>query len=322
MFDDYADSQDVAYTLLKNSLNSNRLSHAYLINANYAVDVYQFVDSFVCSILCPHHFTNDSNCKNCSCTKSHIENNLEFKVIESETNVIKKEQLLELQSEFTRSSLNGGYRVYLIKDCDKMNKHASNSLLKFLEEPVSGVIAILVTNNMNRLLDTIVSRCQVINYVNHHNYYLNGGMFERFSSLFCNSKIEIDSFFNDENKKELVQSAVSFFDYYEENHFDILIFMKKMCYNRFKSKEEVLVFFFVMLYFYYDILRVKCQLECIVFFENIDLLKSISKKYTIDVLVKKIKLALYGLDMIKCNLNANLLIDDVVIKLGELDECC
>ena len=43
-----------------------------------------------------------------------------------------------------------------------MRLEASNSMLKFLEEPEDGIIAILMTNNINNVLSTIISRCKVI----------------------------------------------------------------------------------------------------------------------------------------------------------------
>ena len=53
-------------------------------------------------------------------------------------------------------------RIYVIKEAEKLNTSAANTLLKFLEEPADDIIAILLTNNRYKLLDTILSRCQVL----------------------------------------------------------------------------------------------------------------------------------------------------------------
>ena len=55
-------------------------------------------------------------------------------------------------------------QIYIIKDADKMNVAAQNSLLKFLEEPNPNHFAFLTTSNYKKLLDTIVSRCQFIHF--------------------------------------------------------------------------------------------------------------------------------------------------------------
>ena len=75
---------------------------------------------------------------------------------------IKKDQLLDLQSEFNNKAFEGNKKIYIIRSAEKMNVQTANSILKFLEEPVDDIIAILITDNINMLLPTIISRCQVI----------------------------------------------------------------------------------------------------------------------------------------------------------------
>jgi DNA polymerase-3 subunit delta' len=55
------------------------------------------------------------------------------------------------------------YKILIINDAEKMNKEASNSVLKELEEPGQFVVIILLVNNIERVLPTIISRCQRIN---------------------------------------------------------------------------------------------------------------------------------------------------------------
>lgn len=69
---------------------------------------------------------------------------------------------MDLQSEFSKKSIEGSKKVYIIKSADKMNIQTANSILKFLEEPIDEIIAILVVDNINLMLPTIISRCQVI----------------------------------------------------------------------------------------------------------------------------------------------------------------
>jgi DNA polymerase-3 subunit delta' len=52
----------------------------------------------------------------------------------------------------------------MIADADKMSVGAANSLLKFLEEPSADTVAILMTEQLQRILPTILSRCQVISF--------------------------------------------------------------------------------------------------------------------------------------------------------------
>lgn len=88
---------------------------------------------------------------------------VDVKVIKSDGMWIKKDQLLDLQSEFNNKAFEGNKKIYIIRSAEKMNVQTANSILKFLEEPVDDIIAILITDNINMLLPTIISRCQVIN---------------------------------------------------------------------------------------------------------------------------------------------------------------
>lgn len=320
MLDDFKESQFVAYSLLTNAIKKDRLSHAYLIDANYYDEAFDFVLAFIKSILCLHHHTNYDSCVDCNlCKRIQNRNYSELKIIETDSSVIKKEQLLELQSEFSRSSIEGNYRIYVIKDCDKMNKQAANSLLKFLEEPVPGVIAILLTNHFNKLLSTIVSRCQIIR-LNNIVSLKNNSALENLALVVCDNKEAVSLLMKDDSKKNLIDSVLSFLDYFEENGLDILVYMKNMWYNNISTREDNGLAFLLMIYFYYDVLNYKVGNNNYFFCDKIDFIKKVSNMNSINLILHKISVIHYGYEMVFCNLNLNLLLDDIVIRLGDVNE--
>jgi DNA polymerase III subunit delta' len=77
---------------------------------------------------------------------------------------IKIEQIRELQHQLSLTAQSGNQKVAIIKKADRLNKSAQNALLKTLEEANPGVIIILVAHDMQRLLPTILSRCQKIKF--------------------------------------------------------------------------------------------------------------------------------------------------------------
>ena len=319
-FDDFALSQNVAYSLLKNSFFNDKLSHAYLIDGNQYEYAFDFVLSFVKMIFCENHYScfSDDNCKNCFlCNRIQSGNCADVKVIDSDSLVIKKEQLLELQEDFNMSSFEGGYRIYIIKDCDKMNKQASNSLLKFLEEPVDRVIAILITNRISRVMSTIVSRCQVI-HLNNNIVFKNISSIDNFAHLYCGNTSEIDNFVNDDNKKNIFDCVLNFIVYFENNGLDIMLFMKKMWYNVICTRDDYLIAFKVMVYFYYDVLNFKIHNSSFLFCDRLSDIEDISSFNTLEMIEKKIDIIMYGYEMLLCNLNITLLLDDIIIKLGDV----
>lgn len=320
MLDNFKDSQFIAYSLLTNAIKNNKLSHAYLIDANHYEESFDFVLAFVKAILCENNYTNYEKCDNCNlCLRIQNNNYPELKIIETDSSIIKKDQLLELQSEFSRSSIEGKYRIYVIKDCEKMNKQASNCLLKFLEEPIDGIIAILLTNNFSKILSTIVSRCQIIRLNNVISIRDNSTL-ENLALVSCGNKKSFSLFMADETKKELIDDIIYFLDYFEENGLDVLIYMKKLWYNKFQTREDSAMAIRLMLYFYYDILKYKIGYEQYFFCDRINFIKTCASMNSIEAVLHKIEVVNYAYEMINYNLNINLLLDDVVIRLGDYHE--
>ena len=85
------------------------------------------------------------------------------KTTKSGSEIIKIAQIRNIKTFLGRESINSGKKIVLIVDAHLLNEAASNCLLKTLEEPSNGIF-ILITSKLNLLLDTIVSRCQLIRF--------------------------------------------------------------------------------------------------------------------------------------------------------------
>lgn len=317
MFDDFKESQFVAYSLLTNAIRNNKMSHAYLIDGNNNEYAFDFVMSLVKMIVCDDHYSDYSKCDKCNrCKRIDDGNYTEVKIIESDTMMIKKEQLLELQNEFSKKGIEGNRRIYVIKDCDKMNKQASNSLLKFLEEPEDGIIAILFTNHINNVLSTIISRCQIIKLVkerisNQDNAITN------LAYACCNNKKDIQLFVNDAINKKKIDDILNFIVYYEENELDTMLYLKNMWHVNFINREDNMVAILLMINFYYDVLKFKYKIDDYFFKDYLNYVEKIANMNKVDKVINKINVCVSARDKLKYNLNVNLLIDDMVIRLGE-----
>lgn len=140
------------YDLINNIVKFNKISHAYLIELdNYDVD-YEFVKDFIKMII------NDESA-NCLIDNGNYP---DLKIIEPDGNVIKKVQLLSLQEQFKNKSFLNNKMIYVIKEAEKLNDSSGNTILKFLEEPEEDIIAFLLTTNRYKIIETILSRCQII----------------------------------------------------------------------------------------------------------------------------------------------------------------
>ena len=317
MLDEFKDSQKIAYELLTRTVKRNKISHAYLIDGNNNELAFDFVMSFVKMLVCDYNYTNYDKCNNCNkCKRIDDGNYTEVKIIETEGLVIKKEQLLELQSDFSKSAIESNKRIYIIKDCDKMNKHASNSLLKFLEEPNDNIIAILFTNDIHKVLSTIRSRCQLIRLVKD-NICNQDIAIRNFASLCCDNLLERDKFLNDESKKFMIDDLVSFLNYYEENGLDIMIYLKKMWYNKYSLRADCILVMMLMINFYYDVFKYYYNIRDYFFNDYLDDIKKIAGFNNKDIIISKINVCMDTLEFLRFNLNINLVIDSLFIKLEE-----
>ena len=147
--------------LLLNEINNNKLSHAYLIETNNYQNTSLLIKELLKLLLCKNKVNN----LKCSCNLCNlIENELypDIRYIYPDGNNIKKEQLLELKEQFQNKSAYDNKQIYVITDATKLNSSSANTMLKFLEEPEENIIAILVCDNRYKVIDTIVSRCQIL----------------------------------------------------------------------------------------------------------------------------------------------------------------
>lgn len=160
------EEQQKFFSLIKNEIHNNKISHAYLIETNYCDDINDVVKEFIKLLLCNNRYIEGENCCCDICTLIDNNNYPDIEYIDADGNFIKKEQLMKLQKNFRNKSAYNNKQIYIINDATKLNSSSANTILKFLEEPGEGIIAILIADNRYKVIDTIVSRCQVISLEN------------------------------------------------------------------------------------------------------------------------------------------------------------
>ena len=155
--------QETAKLMLGSSLRSGRISHAYLFSGPGGSARRRAADAFARALLCERGPELGDACGEClSCRKVEHGNHPDLQAIGPDGASIKIEQIRELQKMFSYRSGSNGRKVYIIDEADKMTVQASNSLLKFLEEPPAPAVAILLAENAQTLLPTIRSRVQLV----------------------------------------------------------------------------------------------------------------------------------------------------------------
>ena len=157
--------QPVALKMIKNSLQKNRLAHAYLFEGIRGTGKRETGMVLAKSLFCLSLLEGCKPCEECTnCRRINHGNHPDIHVVEPDGMSIKKGQIQLLQEEFAKTGVESRQKLYMIIHADRMTVNAANSLLKFLEEPFQQTFAILVTEQVQKILPTILSRCQTISF--------------------------------------------------------------------------------------------------------------------------------------------------------------
>lgn len=203
------DQQPVVYQALLNACRDERISSAYLFTGPYGTPKYEAAILLAQTILCEKH--DGLACEECNtCRRVKEGKYADMVILDGKENSISKEMVDAIQEQFSKTALEAnGQRVYIIRNCENASIAAQNSMLKFLEEPGSGVTAILTSDNVNRILPTIISRCTVLPFVprSSSEYYeelVNTGVDPEdayFMSHIVKDPSDVKNMFDQENQK-------------------------------------------------------------------------------------------------------------------------
>ncbi len=160
MLEKYKTNYNEFYSIINNAIEENKISHAYMFELDDNLDQEEFIKD-ICKILILENKEKDTN------IYTLIDNNNypNIKIVKPDGLWIKKEQILEVQSDFKKESFDNNRKIYIIDDATRLNKSSGNTLLKFLEEPEKNITAILLTKNKYAVIPTIMSRCININLI-------------------------------------------------------------------------------------------------------------------------------------------------------------
>lgn len=281
------------YNFFKKCINNDKLSHAYLIEDNGSNSL-AFAKELVKLFLCDNKLESDS----CSCQTCQLIDNEEYpelEIIEADGAFIKKEQMIELQEKFATKPIYGKYFVCIIKDANKFNTSSANCILKFLEEPRNPVIFVLLTNNKHMVINTIVSRCQIINIDSGSSKDMLE-ILKKYKEDIAESDLEgiLDIIYSFEEDKEMVIARKNIYAY----------------------RDYIPLLLQVFLYFYSDVLNKKINLD-LKYFDKNDKIDYICSNLSVNDIIKRIDVVLSFINYANFNVNRDLYLDNFFISLAK-----
>ncbi|SES40586.1 DNA polymerase III subunit delta' [Salipaludibacillus aurantiacus] len=157
-------TQPAIVKMLTNSVEKNRLAHAYLFTGGRGTGKKEAALLLAKTFFCAQR-QGAEPCQTCrECKRIESGNHPDVHIIQTDGASIKVEQIRNLKKEFSLRGVESHKKFYIVQDAEKMTDAAANSLLKFLEEPDGEALAVLLTVQIHKILKTIISRSQVLQF--------------------------------------------------------------------------------------------------------------------------------------------------------------
>ena len=161
-FADFID-QDNVKKILVNSIENNKVSHAYLFSGPRGIGKTSMAKIFAKAINCTDFNKYNDVCDECDNCREANENSVDIIEIDAASNN-GVDQIRDLKNKIAIVPSKLKYKVYIIDEVHMLTNSAFNALLKTLEEPPSHVVFILATTEFYEVPETIVSRCQCFSF--------------------------------------------------------------------------------------------------------------------------------------------------------------
>lgn len=145
---------------LDRAIRHGRMRHAYLITGPAQIGKTTLARAFASALNCTGDAPPCGECRACKLIARQSHPDLTIVEAEYEGGTLKIDQVRELQQTLALRPYEARYRVAILRRFHEANPAAANALLKTLEEPSPDVVLILTAESADRLLPTIVSRCQ------------------------------------------------------------------------------------------------------------------------------------------------------------------
>lgn len=164
-FNDVKGQGHITRTLV-NSIKNEKIAHAYLLTGTRGIGKTTIARIFAKAIRCENLSDEGNPCLKCdACMSIESGHSLDYLEVDGASNN-SVDDMRELIDNVQYLPTNGKYKVYVIDEVHMLTVSAFNALLKTLEEPPEHVVFIFATTDPQKLLGTVLSRCQRFDFKN------------------------------------------------------------------------------------------------------------------------------------------------------------
>lgn len=313
--DNIINEQPIFYQILKHCFESQKIPHAYLLVGK---NCYNYAHYIAKSLICDNELLACEECNECQRIERHTFGDLIY--VDGSNESIKKGNIEYIQTQFSKSSLEGKAKIYMLDHIENATPEAMNSLLKVLEEPTDDIYAIFTCQNLNRVLPTIQSRCQVIQLLPGSKINLKKQLIEKQLpqddiNILCELFSDIDECTNyiDSEFFEYIKNEVYHFveDLYMHRE-NLIINVQTHLLKDYKDKESIRLFLNMLVLSLKDLFHVKHNIDL-----NYPSFKGLYDKIVDEdeSIMQKIELILSTEYLLESNANVVLLIESMMYRL-------
>ena len=307
------ENQPKFYNLIKNEFIQNKIPHAFLLVGNNTKVPLNYL---AMSLICDETLA----CEKCNDCRKVLENKYgDIIRYDGKETSIKKGDIEYIQDTFKKSSLEGKAKIYIIENIESATKEAMNTLLKMLEEPTSGIYAIFTTNNISRVLPTILSRCQVIDIKADSKEVIYKALIKsnipeeaaKILTYLSASEEEAKNLY-DERFEYMQTEVINFIEDLYTKRMNLIINVQTNLLKNYKERDDIKLFLNMLVLAMKDLFHVKHN-QNLVFSVHYDFFNSL--QIDEDKLIKQIEIILETIYTIESNANLLMLMDSMMYRL-------
>ena len=312
---------------LQSAISTGKVSHAYVFSGESGSGKKLLATTFAMTLQCEEKGTDPClKCESCKRTLSKNHPDI-IGVVHEKPNTISIEEIRrQIVEDVQIKPYYGPYKIYIVNDEDKMTVQAQNALLKTIEEPPAYAVILLLTNNIDGLLPTILSRCVRLDLRVVPDNLVKNYLMERLH--IPDYQAEVDASFaqgnigkakeaaTSEEFAEMTRKVLQLLRYVNDMEvYELVDIMKELA----PDKENVYDYLDLFLLWFRDVLMFKAtrDVDNLVFKQEINLIKDQARERSYEGLEKILDAVEKAKTRLRANVNFDLVMELLFLTIRE-----
>ena len=312
---------------IQNAVTEDKVSHAYIMNGERGSGKKMLANLFAQTLQCERG--GNEPCYEChSCKQALSGNHPDIIMVQHEkpSSISVDEIRVQVNEDIQVKPYSSKYKIYIIPEADLMTQQAQNALLKTIEEPPSYAIIILLTENAQKLLPTICSRCVMLKLRNIKDQLVKKYLMENLQ--IPDYKADVCTAFaqgnigraillaNSEHFNEIKEEAIQLLKNIDTMDVSDMIEAVKRCSQ---YKMDVDDYLDVLAIWYRDVLIYKAtkNIDRVIFAEQLNYIKERARKSSYEGIENILKAIENAKARLRANVNFDLVMELLLLTIKE-----